>query len=205
MILCSNCSNTFNKVLTTTGCHIVKLLFANSEHPFCLQNMSPRMVEAFHQLLRSVHPFYHTPISISPTPTLHTITPMPPPLTKVFQQLMEPSSSMGLHTFIYTNLPVLQERATYCTVGQDHMIHFLDSILEVGYSTHLWCTITAIFPNPRVLTEWITLLRGTVQWYQTKIPLFLTLFISHNTVCHMSPHPINVCTNNFNFIFISAN
>ncbi len=48
LILCSNCSNTFNKVLTATGRHTVKLLFANKEHPFCLQNMPPRMVEAFH-------------------------------------------------------------------------------------------------------------------------------------------------------------
>jgi hypothetical protein len=78
-------------------------------------------------------------------------------------------------------------------------------MLEVGYSTHFWCTITAIFPNLRVLTEWITLLRGTVQWYQTKIPLFPTLFISHHTVCHMCPHPINVYTSTFYFIFISAN
>lgn len=39
LILCSNCSNTFNKVLTSTWGHIVKLLFANLEHHFSLLNM----------------------------------------------------------------------------------------------------------------------------------------------------------------------
>ena len=39
LILCSNCSNTFNKVLTSTWRHIVKLLFANLEHHFSLLNM----------------------------------------------------------------------------------------------------------------------------------------------------------------------
>lgn len=39
LILCSNCSITFNKVMKPTGFHTVNLLFANQEHPFCLQNM----------------------------------------------------------------------------------------------------------------------------------------------------------------------
>ena len=39
LILCSNCSNTFNKVLTSTWRHTVKLLFATSEHHFSLLNM----------------------------------------------------------------------------------------------------------------------------------------------------------------------
>lgn len=39
LILCSNCSNTFNKVLTSTWRHIVKLLFETSGHHFSLLNM----------------------------------------------------------------------------------------------------------------------------------------------------------------------
>ena len=48
LILCSNCSNTFNKVLTTTCRHTVKLLFETSGHHFSLLNMFTQMVEAFH-------------------------------------------------------------------------------------------------------------------------------------------------------------
>lgn len=39
LILCSNCSNTFNKVLTPTWRHTVKLLFATSGHHFSLLKM----------------------------------------------------------------------------------------------------------------------------------------------------------------------
>jgi len=39
LILCSNCSNTFNKVLTTTRCHTVKLLFETSSYHFSLLNI----------------------------------------------------------------------------------------------------------------------------------------------------------------------
>ena len=39
LILCSNCSNTFNKVLMPTWHHTVKLLFANSVHHFSLLKM----------------------------------------------------------------------------------------------------------------------------------------------------------------------
>ena len=47
LILCSNCSNTFNKVLTSTWRHIVKLLFANLEHHFSLLNMHHRWSKHF--------------------------------------------------------------------------------------------------------------------------------------------------------------
>ena len=39
LILCSNCSNTFNKVLTSTWRHTVKLLFATLGRHFSLLNM----------------------------------------------------------------------------------------------------------------------------------------------------------------------
>ena len=39
LILCSNCSNTFNKVLMPKWHHTVKLLFANSVHHFSLLKM----------------------------------------------------------------------------------------------------------------------------------------------------------------------
>ena len=39
LILCSNCSNTFNKVLSSMWRHTVKLLFATSGHHFSLLNM----------------------------------------------------------------------------------------------------------------------------------------------------------------------
>eukprot|EP00984_Skeletonema_dohrnii_P010336 scaffold4024_cov123-Skeletonema_dohrnii-CCMP3373.AAC.1 len=47
LILCSNCSNNPARLLSSIGRHR-QTTFCNPEHHFCLQNMPPRMVEAFH-------------------------------------------------------------------------------------------------------------------------------------------------------------
>ena len=47
LILCSNCSNTFNKVLTTIGGHMLNY-FLELEVSLGLAQYSSRMVEAFH-------------------------------------------------------------------------------------------------------------------------------------------------------------
>ena len=47
LILCSNCSNTFNKVLTTIGGHMLNY-FLKSEGSLELAQYPSRMVEAFH-------------------------------------------------------------------------------------------------------------------------------------------------------------
>ena len=47
LILCSNCSNTFNKVLTTIGGHMLNY-FLKPEGSLELAQYPSRMVEAFH-------------------------------------------------------------------------------------------------------------------------------------------------------------
>eukprot|EP00984_Skeletonema_dohrnii_P017746 scaffold8141_cov139-Skeletonema_dohrnii-CCMP3373.AAC.23 len=47
LILCSNCSNNPARLLSSIGRHR-QTTFCNPEHHFCLQNIPPRMVEAFH-------------------------------------------------------------------------------------------------------------------------------------------------------------
>jgi len=64
LILCSNCSNTFNKVLTSTWCHTVKLLFATSGHHFSLLNMLHGWSKHFTSRYDpstpfTPHPFHH--------------------------------------------------------------------------------------------------------------------------------------------------
>ena len=64
LILCSNCSNTFNKVLTTTGGHMLNYFLKPGGSLELAQNL-PRMVKAFHTQPWLVHP----PIPPHPTPT----------------------------------------------------------------------------------------------------------------------------------------
>ena len=72
LILCSNCSNTFNKVLTSTWRHTVKLLFATSEHHFSLLNMHHGWSKHFTSRYDPSTPF--TP----PYTPLHPLHPCPP-------------------------------------------------------------------------------------------------------------------------------
>ena len=69
LILCSNCSNTFNKVLTTTCRHTVKLLFETSGHHFSLLNMTHGWSKHFTSRYDPSTPFHPTPI-IPHTPPL---------------------------------------------------------------------------------------------------------------------------------------
>ena len=67
LILCSNCSNTFNKVLTTIGGHMLNY-FLKTEGSLELAQHPSSMVEAFHSRHDScTHPHTHT----------HTHTPHP--------------------------------------------------------------------------------------------------------------------------------
>ena len=72
LILCSNCSNTFNKVLTTTCRHTVKLLFETSGHHFSLLNM-------FHGWSKHFTSRYDpsTPNALLPHPTITTMVRLP--------------------------------------------------------------------------------------------------------------------------------
>ena len=58
LILCSNCSNTFNKVLTTTCRHTVKLLFETSGHHFSLLKMFHGWSKHFTSRYDPSTPFY---------------------------------------------------------------------------------------------------------------------------------------------------
>ena len=66
LILCSNCSNTFNKVLMPTWHHTVKLLFANSVHHFSLLKMCHGWSKHFTSRYDPSTPY---PPSQPPTPT----------------------------------------------------------------------------------------------------------------------------------------
>jgi len=71
LILCSNCSNTFNKVLTTIGGHMLNY-FLEPEGSLELAQYPSRMVEAFH----SRHDL------CTPTPTPQTPSPKQHPINK---------------------------------------------------------------------------------------------------------------------------
>ena len=78
LILCSNCSNTFNKVLTSTWGHIVKLLFANLEHHFSLLNMHHGWSKHFTSRYDPSTPFpSNPPTSPGTPPLLYRRTPPP--------------------------------------------------------------------------------------------------------------------------------
>ena len=68
LILCSNCSNTFNKVLTPTWRHTVKLLFATSGHHFSLLNMFHGWSKHFTSRYDPSTPFPFTPTPFPFTP-----------------------------------------------------------------------------------------------------------------------------------------
>ena len=75
LILCSKCSNTFNKVLMPTWHHTVKLLFANSVHHFSLLKMCHGWSKHFtsrYDPSTPTHPTQPNPTSPHPTSTLHT-------------------------------------------------------------------------------------------------------------------------------------
>ena len=72
LILCSNCSNTFNKVLTPMWRHIVKLLFATSEHHFSLLKMRHGWSKHFTSRYDPSTP-YHPPPLPRPWPNRRTI------------------------------------------------------------------------------------------------------------------------------------
>jgi hypothetical protein len=59
LILCSNCSNTFNKVLTPTWRHTVKLLFETSGHHFSLLKMFHGWSKHFTSRYDPSTPFHH--------------------------------------------------------------------------------------------------------------------------------------------------
>ena len=61
LILCSNCSNTFNKVLTSTWRHIVKLLFETSGHHFSLLNMFHGWSKHFTSRYDPSTPYFNPP------------------------------------------------------------------------------------------------------------------------------------------------
>ena len=71
LILCSNCSNTFNKVLTTIGGHLLNYFLKIGQSLELAQNC-PRMVMAFHAPPWSVHPYtyplIHPPLTPHPSP-----------------------------------------------------------------------------------------------------------------------------------------
>ena len=72
LILCSNCSNTFNKVLMPTWHHTVKLLFANSVHHFSLLKMCHGWSKHFtsrYDPSTPTHPYTHP---TSPHPPHYT-------------------------------------------------------------------------------------------------------------------------------------
>ena len=68
LILCSNCSNTFNKVLMPKWHHTVKLLFANSVHHFSLLKMCHGWSKHFTSRYDPSTPYPQPP---APTPTHH--------------------------------------------------------------------------------------------------------------------------------------
>jgi hypothetical protein len=61
LILCSNCSNTFNKVLTSTWRHIVKLLFETSGHHFSLLKMFHGWSKHFTSRYDPSTPYFNPP------------------------------------------------------------------------------------------------------------------------------------------------
>ena len=66
LILCSNCSNTFNKVLMPKWHHTVKLLFANSVHHFSLLKMCHGWSKHFTSRYDPSTPHHPTPKNIPP-------------------------------------------------------------------------------------------------------------------------------------------
>ena len=67
LILCSNCSNTFNKVLITIGGHMLNY-FLKLEVSLELAQYSSRMVEAFHSRHDLCTPSPNTPSHTSNIP-----------------------------------------------------------------------------------------------------------------------------------------
>ena len=74
LILCSNCSNTFNKVLTTIGGHMLNY-FLKTEGSLELAQHPSSMVEAFHSRHDSCtpHPHPHTHPTHTPAPHVYIL------------------------------------------------------------------------------------------------------------------------------------
>ena len=85
LILCSNCSNTFNKVLIPMWDHTVKLLFETSGFPFSLLNISHGWSKHFTSRYDPSTPF-------TPPPNTKTHSHNTHPLYQHFTPLILPDS-----------------------------------------------------------------------------------------------------------------